>query len=402
MNSANANLKFLPDNSRHAAMGVALLSILTLLPVTQGMQAVVPQDASTTQLLLPAVNLLSRFVIDGKCTDSDELAGTVLELQGNQGHPFRIEIETQVPICLFTEVSGLDIEAEPLAWNFENAWPLSVTILPAIVDGSVQWTVADFSLQDGAGDVVDDPPGIIGILIGLLQDACRNAFIGELIEVARATYPDGLPGIPRFENVYIDHAHDNIIVDIVFEDAFKRLEGLVGTGRVVSQGDASLQHTITEAQLDAAFLILGGQGRDWLFLDWELGEAMVSVYLARLGAQGVTVLKITYTPAQGFLGTDTFTYAFFGTDSDSTEPLYTVNEVTMEHLQTDETDPQQLAQDIGPLGFRTLAPSTLPNAPLLQWTSRTLNRFLRMQIGFAAVQDFGVREGAIDISVVPR
>lgn len=239
---------------RRSVLSVYVL--LTVIPVTQ---AAVTQGGLSERFLLPSTDVLSRFVIYGKCADGDELSGTILELQGNQGHPFRIQIETAVPVCFFAEAPGLNMEIEGLSWNFENAWPLVLYIVPAIADGTVQWTVADFALQDGAGDIVDNPPRIIAVLIGLLQDAWRDAFTRELIEVVKEIHTDGLPGIPRFENVYIDHEHENIIVDVLFIDPMQMLGSLVGTGRSSTSKDNTVQHSITEEQMNAAFGLLAAQ-----------------------------------------------------------------------------------------------------------------------------------------------
>lgn len=292
---------------------------------------------------------------------------------------------------VFNEGGGL--------WNFQNPWPLEVTIVPAVAGGSVLWTVADFELRDDTGAVIDDPPSIIAILIAQLRDAWRNAFASELLAIVRATYPDGLPGPPRFGGISLDLQGDNLLVDIEFADGFQVLETLMRTSKDDAGKGEAETHTIYEEQMNAALQAFGGNGQDILFVDSELTNAGYTAYLALLGDGSVRFLKLVYRANLAFNGSDSFTYKFFGPEG-STEHLYVVDQRSFTKA-IDTAGANPLTQDVRGMDFDMPAPVNFPPVAV-QWMSRVANRFLATQIGFGRVQDVFVRDGAIEITATPR
>ncbi|NDJ77880.1 MAG: hypothetical protein GYB65_16650 [Chloroflexi bacterium] len=357
--------------SRKLVLGVLILVLAAALVLPAA-----AQDDGAERFLLPRNDLFARFEMSGDGVNQGDVVGDItLELQGNQGLGFRVQINA-------------DLQGGGGVYN-----DLVVILMPAIADGAVRWQVVSWDVTDASGAIVDDPPAIIAVLIGLLRDAWRDAFMGSLRSAIQQQYPNGMPGRPQFTTVYVDHNHTNVIVDLVWNTtrssdapANDPLAAVVLTGppTIPQQGAGTVTHIITQDMANAALDVIADHSETLQFFTIEFGEGRITslVSVSPPNGGGILNLQLDYVPNLNFNGTDTFTYRFFGSDGSLGEAEYMLASVTNVDTGAAITD------------------GTSNTIALM--VSRTMNRYLTAQIGLGQVTDVTVRSGALEITVAPR
>jgi hypothetical protein len=264
-----------------------------------------------------------------------------------------------------------------------DTYDLALNLVPVIREDLMYWQVADWQLTDDQGTALDDPPGIIAILIGQLKQEWNRVAAEGLLQSAQAAHPEGPPGQPEVNEVSVQNG--DIIIDLTWKhevgarDVWDWMD--VPWGEIVrTDEEGNPVYFIPEAEVNAAKQIIFDTDAMIQELRYELAEEQVVAVVSLQGVEedNQATVRLAYAPNPDFDGSAGTVYPFLGPDAGSNAVFAWIRWDLMDGSMDSGDDAAQRGAIIA---------------------SKALNRYLAAQINFAEVIEMRAVDGGVEVTV---